>query len=270
MYTLVEDLLWLAHSGQEADGLESVELRELVEACRRHVTTAAATLVSEVDRRIRADRDRVQQLLEPLVRNVVGHGDNEVTVTVGALDAGFYVEDDDPGTPDDEREEALEAGYSTTEDGTGFGPSIVEQVARAHGRDVDLTDSAVGGTRFEIIGVEFGPAWGRAGRFVGTDATGAHLQATDRSTREESSTQPSSLSSPGPTASLQSPPRPTDGPYRAVEAGHGSAELDSRIQRTDTVDRGVSRYDRNPPRTVVTRWCPGSPTRPPPARPCPR
>ena len=264
MYTLVEDLLRLVHSGQEADGLESVE------ACRRHVTTAAATLVSEVDRRIRADRGRVQQLLEPLVRNAVEHGDNDVTVTVGALDAGFYVEDDGPGIPDDEREDVFEAGHSTTEDGTGFGPSIVEQVARAHGWDVDLTDSAGGGTRFEITGIEFGPAWGRAGRFVGTDATGAHLRAADRSTREESSTQPSSLSSPGPTASLRSPPHPTDGPYRAVEAGHGSAELDSRIQRTDTVDRGVSRYDRNPPRTVVTRRCPGSPTRPPPARPCPR
>ncbi len=125
MYTLVEDLLRLVHSGQEADGLESVE------ACRRHVTTAAATLVSEVDRRIRADRGRVQQLLEPLVRNAVEHGDNDVTVTVGALDAGFYVEDDGPGIPDDEREDVFEAGHSTT--GGIQHPAIVAVVARIDG-----------------------------------------------------------------------------------------------------------------------------------------
>ena len=158
MYTLIEDLLRLAHSGQEADGLESVELGELVEVCWRHVTTAEATLVSDVDRRIRADRSRVQQLIENLVRNAVEHGGDDVTVTVGALDAGFYIEDDGPGIPDDERDDVFEAGYSTTEDGTGFGLSIVEQVAQAHGWDVRVTDGAGGGTRFEITGVEFTPA----------------------------------------------------------------------------------------------------------------
>lgn len=49
----------------------------------------------------------------------------------------------------------LKAGYSTAEDGTGFGLSIVKQVAQAHGWDVCVTDCSDGGARFEITGIEF-------------------------------------------------------------------------------------------------------------------
>jgi signal transduction histidine kinase len=49
----------------------------------------------------------------------------------------------------------FEAGYSTTEDGTGFGLNIVKQVADTHGWNVRVTDGSDGGARFEITGVEF-------------------------------------------------------------------------------------------------------------------
>ena len=78
-----------------------------------------------------------------------------VTVTVGALDDGFYVADDGPGIPPEEREAVFESGYSTGGSGTGLGLSIVEQVAREHGWTVDLEEGADGGARFEFAGVEF-------------------------------------------------------------------------------------------------------------------
>ena len=53
-----------------------------------------------------------------------------------------------------ERERVFEAGYTTGEDGTGFGLSIVERVAEAHDWDVGVTESADGGARFEVTGVE--------------------------------------------------------------------------------------------------------------------
>ena len=81
-------------------------------------------------------------------------GDGTVTVTIGELGDGFYVADDGPGVPEADREGIFEVGYSTAEDGTGFGLSIVERVADAHGWDVRVTDSADGGARFEITGVE--------------------------------------------------------------------------------------------------------------------
>ena len=50
----------------------------------------------------------------------------------------------------------FEAGYSTTEGGTGFGLSIVKQVANAHGWTLRVTEGTDGGARFEVTGVEVG------------------------------------------------------------------------------------------------------------------
>ncbi|MFD1643993.1 sensor histidine kinase [Halohasta litorea] len=103
---------------------------------------------------IEADDDRLGQLLENLFRNAIEHGGDEVTVTVGTMDDGFYVEDDGSGIPEDKRDSVFTAGYSTSEDGTGFGLSIVNQIAEAHGWDVGLTESKAGGARFDITGGE--------------------------------------------------------------------------------------------------------------------
>jgi signal transduction histidine kinase len=95
--------------------------------------------------------------VENLYRNSVEHGSTDVTVTVGELDdgSGLYVEDDGPGIDPDDREAVFEAGYSTDSEGTGFGLSIVEEVAEAHGWTVTVTDGADGGARFELGGVSF-------------------------------------------------------------------------------------------------------------------
>jgi signal transduction histidine kinase len=79
-----------------------------------------------------------------------------VSITVGDLDddTGFYVADDGPGIDPEDRETVFEAGHSTAGTGTGFGLSIVSEVAEAHGWDVSVTDAADGGARFEVSGVE--------------------------------------------------------------------------------------------------------------------
>jgi PAS domain S-box-containing protein len=155
MNALIDDLLTLAREGETVGDTESVDLARLTENCWRNVATAEATLTTDVERSIQADRSRLQQLLENLVRNAVEHGGEDVTVTIGTLADGFYVEDDGPGIPEDEHDNVFEAGYSTAEDGTGFGLSIVKQVAEAHGWDVRVTDGSEGGARVEITGVEF-------------------------------------------------------------------------------------------------------------------
>lgn len=48
----------------------------------------------------------------------------------------------------------FEYGYTTTDDGTGFGLSIVADIARAHGREPRVTDGEAGGARFEFVGAE--------------------------------------------------------------------------------------------------------------------
>jgi signal transduction histidine kinase/DNA-binding response OmpR family regulator len=155
MDTLVDSVLTLAREGKPAGETEPVDLGELVETCWHNVATPDAEIRSDVDRTVRADRSRLQQLLENLIRNAVEHGGGDVTITIGELDDGFYVEDDGPGVPEDERDDVFDAGHSTTEDGTGFGLSIVKQVANAHGWTVRVTDGPEGGARFEITGLEF-------------------------------------------------------------------------------------------------------------------
>lgn len=152
---LIDDLLTLARDGDEVSSVDPVELGALTENCWQNVATAEASIVTKTGRRVRADRSRLQRLFENLYRNAIEHGRDDVTVTVGELDAGFYLEDDGPGIPEAIRDDVFEAGYSTSEHGTGFGLSIVEQVAEAHGWNVELTEGSGGGARFEITGVEF-------------------------------------------------------------------------------------------------------------------
>jgi PAS domain S-box-containing protein len=155
--TLIDDLLSLARDGDRLSETEPVDLAELSEECWRTVETADATVQAPIDRTVHADKSRLAQLLENLFRNAVEHAGKEVTIRVGELDSesGFYVEDDGPGIPEDERESVFDAGYTSAPEGTGFGLSIVEQVAEAHGWDVRVTDGNAGGARFDITGVKF-------------------------------------------------------------------------------------------------------------------
>jgi PAS domain S-box-containing protein len=155
MAELIEDLLSLARSGDRIDGTVPVDLRSAVEDGWGNVEVADATIAIETERTIRADRSRLGQLFENLFRNAIEHGGAGVSVTVGDTDDGFYVADDGPGIPAERRDAVFDAGYSTTDDGTGFGLSIVKQVANAHGWTVRATAGSAGGARFEITGVEF-------------------------------------------------------------------------------------------------------------------
>ncbi len=155
MENLIEDLLTVAHTGQTVREIEPVGVGELAEQCWGNVDTEAATLELDIDRPIRADRTRVQQLLENIFRNAVEHGNESVTVRIGSLPDGFYIADDGPGIGPEERERVFESGYSTTRDGTGFGLAIVKEVVEAHDWEITVTESEDGGTRFEITSVEF-------------------------------------------------------------------------------------------------------------------
>jgi len=181
---LIDDLLTLAREGETVDELEPVALAEIARSSWQTVETEPATLEVDATLVVEADSGRLRQLLENLYRNAVEHGStsphsqaredsvehgstssrseaddsvehggDEVTVHVGESDGGFYVADDGPGIPEAERERIFEAGYSTADEGTGFGLRIVEQVVDAHGWEVTVTESEQGGARFDVTGV---------------------------------------------------------------------------------------------------------------------
>jgi signal transduction histidine kinase len=91
---------------------------------------------------------------QPEADDAVEHTETGVTVRVGTLEDGFYVEDDGPGIPEDDREQVFERSFSTAADGTGLGLSIVTSVVEAHGWSITATDGQDGGARFEISGVD--------------------------------------------------------------------------------------------------------------------
>ena len=156
MEALISDLLALARQGQTIDEMERINLADLARKCWANAATDKATRRIDAEQTIRCDRSRLQQLLENLMRNAIEHGEADLTVTVGILEGqdGFYIADDGPGISKEEREQVFDAGYSTRDDGTGFGLSIVKQIVEAHGWDIRVTESAAGGARFEITGVE--------------------------------------------------------------------------------------------------------------------
>jgi PAS domain S-box-containing protein len=160
MEELVDGLLALARQGRLVGDTESVALAEQARAAWAGVETGDATLAVEPLPTVRADAPRLAQLFENLYRNAVEHGstsERAVTVTVGPLPdgSGFYVADDGPGIPADDRERVFEFGHSGS-DGTGFGLAIVRGIAEAHGWRVSATEGESGGARFEFRGVESG------------------------------------------------------------------------------------------------------------------
>ena len=157
----------------------TVELASVARDAWETIKSPRGELVVESSTVIDADRGRLQQLLENLLVNAVehsGHDDTSVaisdgsgqrrrstaaseparastpgvTIRVGTFSGGFYVADDGPGIPADDRETVFEQGYTTADEGTGLGLAIVDRIADGHGWEVTVTDSETGGARFEV------------------------------------------------------------------------------------------------------------------------
>lgn len=174
MRRLIDDLLSMAEQGRLVLEAEETSLESVSREAWREVGDRDAELVVE-DGRVEADPERLRGLLSNLFRNSVEHGstssrpqaddsvahgstngepvgDPSVTVRAGplAFDDGFFVADDGPGIPEDERDRVLERGYTTAEEGTGFGLAIVSRIADAHEWNLVVTESEDGGARFEF------------------------------------------------------------------------------------------------------------------------
>ena len=151
---LIDDLLTLARDTDGDIEREPLSLSTMVTRCWSDIETRDATLRVETERTVHAESRRFRRLLTNLLGNAVEHGGDDVVVTVGETDDGFYVADDGPGIPESERDRIFQAGYSTDEDGTGFGLEIVREFADVHGWTVEVSEGTDGGARFDVRGVD--------------------------------------------------------------------------------------------------------------------
>ena len=194
MADIVESLLTLARRPETVSDLDDVPFRDAITEAWAPVATPAATLSVDLGDRddlvIRADRDALYRLFENLLSNAVEHGSTsphsqahaaavepcsrgdeqgadeaDEAVEDGASvhvewfvdgdERGFAVADDGPGIPEDDRDRVFEWGYTTDEEGgLGLGLCIVREIAEAHGWTLSVTESAAGGARFEVRGVD--------------------------------------------------------------------------------------------------------------------
>lgn len=150
---MIDDAAVLAGSNDPSD-ITTVDLAECVQRAWDHVGHSPATIEIGALPRIEADPQLLSQLLENLFLNAIEHAGPDVTITVEPLPdgdgAGFAVADDGPGIEDPTS--VFEAGYTTApETGTGYGLTIVENVASAHGWTVEAVEDD--GARFEITGI---------------------------------------------------------------------------------------------------------------------
>ena len=152
--SLIDEMLALARQGRSIRELEQVNLERIVDRSWAVVGTDGASRSVESNLTFMADPNRLQQLVENLIRNAREHGGDGVAVTVGALPDGFFLADDGDGIPEGDFEQVFDAGYSSQEEGSGFGLAIVREIANAHGWRVDVSESEAGGARFEFAGVD--------------------------------------------------------------------------------------------------------------------
>jgi PAS domain S-box-containing protein len=151
---LIDDLLTLARGESQNEDAEEIDFETVATTAWGYVDTDEATLgVSDEIPTVAGDAGRLIQVFENLFRNAIEHGGEVERIEIGPLEdsPGFYVEDDGVGIPPDRREEVFKHGVSSTEGGTGFGLSIVADVATAHGWEVGVTDGTTGGALFEFL-----------------------------------------------------------------------------------------------------------------------
>lgn len=157
MDNIIDDTLTLAKQGQAVGKIEPVELEAIAESSWEMVHTDEANLTITEVGRVKADPDKLQHVLENLFRNAIEHGSPTVSIRIGRLEgkAGFYIEDDGPGVPKEQRESIFKPGKTTQSEQTGFGLTIVKRTVEAHGWEIRVTEGNGGGARFEITGVEW-------------------------------------------------------------------------------------------------------------------
>jgi signal transduction histidine kinase len=158
--TIVTEVLAMARRGQTVDELEPTPVADLAWQAWDCIDAPESTLELVDPPTVVCDPARTGELLQNLLCNAVDHADGPVAVEVGVLAAadgtteGFYVADDGPGIPADDRDGVFEAGYTTAADGTGLGLSIVRTVADGHGWTVSVAESESDGARFELRDVD--------------------------------------------------------------------------------------------------------------------
>jgi two-component system, OmpR family, phosphate regulon sensor histidine kinase PhoR len=164
---LIDDLLLLStlDSGRVRLELQPISLRAAVQEVVDDFQIRARVRGVAIDNQVagnlvvRADPDRLRQVLANLVDNAIKYGRDDGQVTLAGLVAAdgrveVSIHDDGPGLPVEAQPRIFERFYrvdkarSREQGGTGLGLAIVKHVVQAHGGEVRVESRPGAGTTF--------------------------------------------------------------------------------------------------------------------------
>ena len=163
MEAMVEAYLAFAR-GEEAEQTTEIDLeillREICDAAQRQLGPHSAKTISlKVERPVLLTirRNAIKRCLTNLVGNALRHG-KQVDVTLNVRDhaVDIMIDDNGIGIPADRREDVfrpflrLDESRNPATGGVGLGLTIARDIVRAHGGDIMLDDSPLGGLRARL------------------------------------------------------------------------------------------------------------------------
>lgn len=154
MSKMLDEYLAFA-SGEEGEKPEELRLDHIARTVAERIDGAKVVELSEIS--LTARPMALTRTLTNLISNGVGYGNRcEVHLVKGPRMAEILFDDDGPGIPQDQREDAfrpfhrLDDARSQNVAGTGLGLTLARDFARAHGGDIRLEDSPLGGLRVRL------------------------------------------------------------------------------------------------------------------------
>jgi two-component system osmolarity sensor histidine kinase EnvZ len=139
--------------GEGIEQAEPVNLSSILDDVAAGARRAGTVLDLDVppDLIVKLRGDAVRRAITNLVDNARRHARH---VALGAVAQGravlVTVDDDGPGIPADKRESVFRPFESGSSGGTGLGLTIARDIVRAHGGEILLEDSPMGGLRARI------------------------------------------------------------------------------------------------------------------------
>ncbi len=144
--------------GEESENTDLSELvRDTTQACAKARQREDVAVTAPAHVMVSVKRAGLRRVLTNLVDNALKHGSRvAVHLTQDERLVEIAVEDNGPGIPEARREEAfrpfhrLDQGRNLQSGGSGLGLAIARDIARAHGGDIVLGTSAMGGLKARI------------------------------------------------------------------------------------------------------------------------
>jgi two-component system osmolarity sensor histidine kinase EnvZ len=139
--------------GEQAEQAEPVDLSAMLQEIASGARRAGATIQVDTPEplTLALRQHAMRRAITNLVDNARRHAGKIAIMTQNAgRSVLILVEDDGPGIPPDRRESVFRPFESSASGGTGLGLTIARDIVRAHGGDITLEDSQMGGLRARV------------------------------------------------------------------------------------------------------------------------